>query len=91
MPTPITIVAGGDAAVSTTVTAPVADVVNACTSLPFTGTVPLNVSVVTVVVGAVVLVVDEVLLLELLLPHAEASNASASAVAPDRLVTSGAP
>jgi hypothetical protein len=79
MPTPITTVAGGDAAVSTTVTVPVAEAVKAWTSLPRTPTVPVIVSVVSVTVGAVVVVdvVDVGLLLEL--PQAAASTASPSA------------
>jgi len=96
MPTPIAIVAGGDAAVRTTVTVPVADVVNPCTALPRTATVPVKVSVDVVAVGAVVVVVvvvDDVVLLELSLLHAAASSASPSVSAfnPDRRITSGVP
>ncbi len=69
--TPITTVDGGVAAVSVTSTVPVAAIGKLWKSRPPTATVPVNVSVVRVTVGVVVGV-------ELLLPHAETTNASAT-------------
>ncbi len=69
---PITMAAGGVAAVSVTSIVPVVAIGKLWKSRPPTATVPVNVSVVRVTVGVVVGV-------ELLLPHAEITNAIATA------------
>ena len=56
---PIAIVSGGAADVSVTSIVPAAVVVKLCTSLPPTATVPLNVSVVRVVLAVVGVAVDD--------------------------------
>ncbi len=86
MPTliPITMVDGGVAAVSVTSIVPVAAIGKLWKSRPPTATVPVNVSVVRVTVGVVVGV-------ELLLPHAETTNASATQTNQARHPASDAP